>query len=72
LRDSYLTIKLTNLFACGAIKIIDKKTIGHPSKNEVGHFSKNKLTEGVLRNVITPLTIRAVLSDIMNAKITPR
>jgi hypothetical protein len=65
-------MKLTSLFTCGAIKRMDKKTIGHPSKNEVGHFSKNKLIVAVLRNVITPLTIRAVLNDIMNAKITLR
>ncbi len=35
-----------------------------------GHLSKNICVEGVLINVITPLTIRAVLNDIKNAKIT--
>jgi len=35
-----------------------------------GHFCKNIFVDGVLMNVITPLTNRAVLKDITNAKIT--
>ncbi len=35
-----------------------------------GHLSKNIFIDGVFINVITPLTIRAVLNDIKNAKIT--
>lgn len=34
-----------------------------------GHCSKNIFVDGVLINVITPLTKRAVLKDIANAKI---
>jgi len=37
-----------------------------------GHFSRNTLADGVLINVITPLTIRAVLNDIKNAKTNTR
>ena len=36
------------------------------------HLSKNIFIEGVLINVISPLTIRAVLNDIKNAKMTAR
>ena len=68
----FLTNKLTNLFTSGAINIIDKKTRGHPSMKLDGHRSKNILADGTLINVITPLTIRAVLNDIKNAKTTVR
>ncbi len=71
-RDDYSTIKLTNLFTSGAIKSIDRNTSDHPSMKLDGHFSKNIFVDGVLINVITPLTIRAVLNDIKNAKITAR
>ena len=64
--------KFTNLFTIGPIKIIDKKTRGHPNRKLDGHLSKNILVDDVLINVITPLTIRAVLNDIKNAKITAR
>ena len=37
-----------------------------------GHLSKNIFVDGVFINVITPLTIRAVLNDIKNAKTTGR
>jgi hypothetical protein len=67
-----VTNKLTSLFTIGPIKIIDKKTRGHPSMKLDGHFSKNTLADGVLINVITPLTIRAVLNDIKNAKTNTR
>jgi hypothetical protein len=56
----------------GEIKIIDKKTIGHPNIKLDGHLSKNILVDGVFINVITPLTSSAVLNDISNAKITLR
>ena len=72
LNDGYSIIALTNLFTNGAIKSIDKKTRGHPSMKLDGHFSKNILADGVLINVITPLTIKAVLSDIKNAKTNTR
>jgi hypothetical protein len=65
-----VTNKLTNLLTSGPIKIIDKKTRGQPNMKLDGHLSKNIFIEGVLINVITPLTIRAVLNDIKNAKIT--
>ena len=35
-----------------------------------GHFCKNIFIDGLLMNVITPLTNRAVLKDIINAKST--
>jgi hypothetical protein len=69
---TYSTIKSTNLFTCGAIKSIDKNTRGHPNMKLAGHFSRNILVDGVLINVITPLTNRAVLNDITNAKISAR
>lgn len=72
LGDAYSTIKLTNLLTSGDIKIIDKKTRGQPNTKLDGHLSKNILVDGVFINVITPLTIRAVLNDISNAKITLR
>ena len=56
----------------GDIKIIDKKTRAHPNMKLDGHLSKNILVDGVFINVITPLTIRAVLNDISKAKITVR
>jgi hypothetical protein len=56
----------------GDIKIIDKKTRGHPNRKLDGHLPKNIFVDGVFINVITPLTIRAVLKDISNAKITLR
>ncbi len=65
-----VTNKLTNLFTGGPIKIIDKKTRGHPNMKFDGHLSKIMFIDGVFINVITPLTIRAVLNDIKNAKIT--
>ena len=49
---------------------MDTNTMGHPNKNEDGHRSKNRMIDEVLTKVITPLTIRAVLNDIKNAKIT--
>lgn len=36
------------------------------------HLFKNIFVDGVLINVITPLTIRAVLNDINNAKTAVR
>jgi hypothetical protein len=69
-RDAYSTIKLTILCTSGPIKIIDKKTKGQPNMKLDGHLSRNILVDGVLINVITPLTNRAVFKDIKNAKIT--
>ncbi len=64
----YSTIKLTNLVTGGPIKIIDRKTSGHPNKKLNSHFCKKIFVDGALMNVITPLTIKAVLKDIINAK----
>jgi hypothetical protein len=49
---------------------MDTNTMGHPNKNEDGHRSKNRMIDEVLTKVITPLTNRAVVNDISNAKIT--
>ena len=69
---AYFTIESTNLFTCGAIKSIDIKTSGHPNMKLAGHFCRNIFVDGALINVITPLTSRAVLNDITNAKTTAR
>lgn len=71
MNDAYSTIKSTNLFTFGAIKIIDMNTRGHPNMKLAGHFCRKILVDGVLINVITPLTIKAVLNDIRNANINP-
>ena len=67
---AYSTIKSTNLFTCGAIKSIDMNTSGHPNMKLAGHFCRNILVDGVLINVITPLTKNAVINDISEANIT--
>ena len=51
---------------------MDTNTMGHPNKNEDGHRSKNRMTDEVLTKVITPLTNRAVLNDIIKANRTTR
>ena len=54
------------------MKSIDMNTRGQPNMKLAGHFCRNILVDGVLRNVITPLTRRAVMNDITNANISAR
>ena len=70
MNEAYSTITSTNLFTCGAIKSIDMNTRGHPNMKLTGHLSRKIFVDGVLRNVITPLTKNAVINDISEANIT--
>jgi len=72
LNNAHSTIKSTNLYTNGAIKIIDRNANGHPNMKLGIHFCKKIFIDGVLINVITPLTKKAVLNDIRSAIIYTR
>ncbi|GBL32338.1 hypothetical protein EMGBS12_06480 [Methylophilaceae bacterium] len=60
---------MINLLICGAIRDIDKNTIGQAVRNEDSHILINIAAGELCRKVIAPDTINAVPKDINKAKI---